>query len=76
MEFLILNRDQLEQIKPEIPYVVIGATELTKSKPVVFKNKWYMSDDEAFNAYYEKHKTNIDSTIALLVTHPVTNTVH
>ena len=44
MEFLILNRDQLEQIKPEIPYIVIGATEPTKSKPVVFKNKWYISD--------------------------------
>lgn len=44
MEFLILNRKQIETVNPEIPYIVIGVTEPHKSKPVVAKNKWYISD--------------------------------
>lgn len=44
MEFLILNRQLVETISPEIPYIVIGATEPKKSKPQINKNKWYISD--------------------------------
>jgi len=44
MEFMILNRYLVEKISPEIPYIVIGATEPNKPKPIITKNKHYISD--------------------------------
>lgn len=60
MEFLILNRGQIETFKPEMPYITIGATEPNKQKPNIFKNQHYISDlrlyysdiDEDFTKHY------------------------
>lgn len=44
MEFLIVSRQVVENLNPEIPYIVIGSTDNNKSKPQIPKNKWYISD--------------------------------
>lgn len=36
----------------------------------------HIASDEEFNACYEKHKTSMDSTITLLTTPPVNDTIH
>lgn len=55
IEFLVLNRGQVELIDPYQKYIIIGATEPNRIKPIVKKNGFYVSD---LRLYYSDIESN------------------